>query len=98
ARPLYIAAHANDTRAGVVRATEPCVLGAAHRDDVLHVTKRLDIVDNCRTHIEAEDGRKKRGLDPGIGALAFKRLDQARLFAADVSARAPVNVNLDVKP
>src|SRR5205085_567601 len=70
---------------------------AAHLDDVLYVAKRLDVVDDRWTHVEAEDRGKIRRLDPRIGAFAFERFDQPGFFAANVSACAAVNVNLDVE-
>ena len=95
--PLHVAADANDARAGVVRAAEPGIFRAAHRDDVLHVAERLDVVHDRRAHVEAEHGGKIGRLDPRIGALAFERFDQAGFFAADVSAGAAMDVNLDVE-
>ena len=40
---------------------------------------------------------KYGGLMRGYGAFAFQRLDQAGFFAANVSARTAVNVNLQIK-
>ena len=97
AGPLHVAADAEDARAGVVRPAELGVFRAAHRDDMLHVAERLDVVDDRRAHVETEHGREIRRLDARIGALAFERLDQAGLFAADVGARAAMNVDLGVE-
>ena len=73
------------------------VFRAAHRDDVLHVAERLDVVHDRRAHVEPEHGRKIGRLDPRISALAFERFDQPGFFAADVSAGAAMDVNLDVE-
>ena len=63
---------------------------------MLHHAERLDVVDDRRTHVEAEHGREIGGLDARIGPLAFERLDKARLLAADIGARATVDVNLQI--
>ena len=73
------------------------IFRAAHRDDVLHVAKRLDVVHDRRAHVETEHRRKIRRLDARIGALAFERFDQAGFFAADVGAGAAMDVNLHVE-
>ena len=91
---LHVAADAEDARAGVVRRAELRVFRAAHLDDVLHVAERLDVVHDGRAHVEAEHRREIRRLDARIGALAFERFDQAGLLAADVSARAAMDVDL----
>ena len=96
AGPLHVAADADDARAGVVRRAELRVFGAAHADDVLHVAERLDVVDDGRAHVEAEHGREIRRLDARIGALAFERFDQAGFLAADVGARAAVDVDFQI--
>ena len=97
AGPLHVAAHANYARAGIIRPAKPRVRAAAHRDDVLHVTERLNVVHDRRAHVEAEDRGKIRRLDPRIGALAFERFDQAGFFAADVGARAAMDVNFHIE-
>jgi hypothetical protein len=73
------------------------VFRAAHLEDVLHVAEGLDVVDDGRAHVEAERGGEIRRLDARIGALAFERLDQAGLLAADVGAGAAVHVDLAVE-
>ena len=73
------------------------VFRAAHRDDVLHVAERFDVVHDRRAHVETEHRREIRRLDPRIGALAFERFDQAGFFAADVGAGAAMDVDLDVE-
>ena len=62
------------------------------------MAKRLHVVHDRRTHVETEDGGEIRRLDARIGAFAFERFDQSGFLAANVSARAAVNVNFDVEP
>jgi hypothetical protein len=61
------------------------------------MTERLDVVYNRRAHIKPEHCRKIGWFDAGVGAFAFKRFDQARFLAANVGARAAMNVNFSVK-
>ncbi len=56
----------------------------------------LHIVDHGRTIPDAFHSRK-RGFDTGVAPLAFQRLDQGRLFPADIGAGAPVHIDLAVK-
>ena len=64
---------------------------------MFHRAKGLHVVDDGRTHVEPEHGRKVRRLNPGIGAFALQRFDQPGFFAANVSAGPAVNVNLDIE-
>ena len=91
-----VAADADDARAGVVGRAELRVFRAAHRDDVLHGAERLDVVDDGRAHVEAEHRREIRRLDARIGPLAFERFDEAGFLAANVSARAAMNVDFQI--
>src|ERR1035437_5949375 len=93
---FYMAAQADDARAGVVRRAELGKFRAAHRDDVLHVAERLDVVDDGRAHPQAEHRRKIRRLDARIRPLAFERFDEAGFLAANVSARAAMDVNFQI--
>jgi hypothetical protein len=93
---FHLAAQTHDARAGVVRRAELRVFCAAHRDDVLHVAKRLDVVDDRRAHVEPEHGREIRRLDARIRTLAFERFDEAGFLAANVSTRAAMDVNLQI--
>src|ERR1019366_9165680 len=93
---FYMAAQADDARAGVVRRAELGKFHAAHRDDVLHVAKRLDVVDDGRAHPQAEHRRKIRRFDARIRPLAFERFDEAGFLAANVSARAAMDVNFQI--
>ena len=46
--------------------------------------------------VKAQHGRKIRRLDAGIGALAFQRFDQPGFLAANIGARAAMDVNFQV--
>src|SRR5205807_10263508 len=80
---LDVAAHANDSRPGVIWSAELRVFRAAHGDDMFHRAKSFDVVDDCRTHVEPEHGREIRRLDSRICALALERFDQPRFFTAN---------------
>src|SRR5205807_10528534 len=95
---FHAPAYTNDARAGIVRPTELRVFRSAHGDDVFHRAQRLDVVHDCRTHVESEHGRKVRRLDPWISTFAFERFDQAGFFAANISAGPTVNVYIDIEP
>ena len=91
-----MAAQADDARAGVVRRAELREFRASHRDNVLHVAERLDVVDDGRAHPQTEHGRKIRRLDARIRTLAFERFDEAGFLAANVGACAAMNVNFQI--
>src|SRR5690606_12068690 len=75
-------------------AERPVPLGAVP-DDVRHGRDRLDVVDR-RGHAEGADGRGERRLDAWLAAAALERVHEARLFTADVGARAAVQRDVDV--
>ena len=60
------------------------------------VAERLDVVDDGRAHVEAEHGGKVRRLDARVGALALERFDEAGFLAADVGARAAMDVDFEI--
>ena len=91
-----VAAEADDARAGVVRRAELGVFGTAHRDDVLHMAKRLDVVDDGRALVKAEHGREIRRLDARVGTLAFEGFDEPGFLTANVGARAAMNVEFEI--
>ena len=64
-------------------------------DDPRHVGEGLDVVDQRRPAVEALDRRERR-LQPRVAALAFERVEQRRLLAADVGAGAAVDDQLEV--
>ena len=86
-----MAGDAQDARARVARGADLRVGLAAHVDNVPNVAEGLDVVDDRRALVEAEDRGEIRGLDAGIGALALERLDEAGLLAAYVGAGAAVD-------
>ena len=92
--PLHAAARAVQLRAafvGEARLLEPL---DALADDVRHVADRFDVVDHRRLAPEAGD-RGKRRLRARVAALAFERVQERGLFAADVAAGADVQVQLE---
>src|SRR5205823_40767 len=62
--------------------------------DVRNTSQRLDIVDNRRLAKEPLDGRERR-LDPRPGPLALQAFDQPRLFTADISRSAAVDIDIE---
>src|SRR5690606_6746840 len=92
--PLHVAGDAEDTGAGVAGRADLRILLATDGGDGLHMAEGLHVVDDGRALVEAEDRGKVRRLDARVGALAFERLDQARLLAADVGAGATVDENV----
>jgi hypothetical protein len=65
---------------------------------MFHVAKRFHVIDDGWAHVETQHCREIGRLDSWIAAFALQRFDQAGLFAADISARPTMNVNLRVKP
>ena len=92
-----IAADADNPRAGIAGPAESRIFRAAHRDDMLHMTERFDVIDNGRAHIETKHCGKIRWFDPRVSALAFERFDQPRFLTANVGAGAAMNEDFDVK-
>ena len=95
ARALDVAGERDDPRAGRVLDAELRVLGAAHLDDRRDGRDRLDVVDQRRRRVEPGHRRERR-LRARLAALALQRLEQRRLLAADVGARAAVEDDRDV--
>ena len=96
ARPLHVAADAEQLRAAVLLRTERGEPLRAVQDDERHVAERLDVVHRGRALIEAGDGRERR-LDARLRALAFERFDERRLLARLVGAGAAVHVDVAVE-
>src|SRR5262249_22490646 len=69
---------------------------AAALDDVREVGQRLDVVDHSGLAVEALHSRERR-LEPGLTAQAFEGIDERRLLAADVGARASVDDDVTVE-
>ena len=61
------------------------------------MAKRLDVIHDCRAHIETKNGREIRWFDPGITPFALQRFDQPGFFATNISARAAIDVNLYIE-
>ena len=95
-RLLHIAAQTDDAGAGVVGRAQLGVLGRPHEHDVLHVTQRLDVVHDGRAHVEPQDRREVRRLDPGVSPLAFEGFDQTGFLATNIGAGTAMHVNLQI--
>src|SRR5690606_25230309 len=67
----------------------------AHAEDGRERGDRLHVVDHRRRAEETRD-RREGWLEPRPALTALEAVEQARLLAADVGARAPVDV--DVEP
>ena len=93
----YVAANANNPGAGIAGPAKSRILRAAHRNDMLHVTERFDVVHDGRTHVEAQRCGEVRRFDPRIRALAFERFDQPRFLTANVGAGAAMNEDFHIK-
>ena len=66
----------------------------AELEHLRHGRDRLDVVDQRRRRVETGDRRERR-LRARLAALAFERLEQAGLLAADVRAGAAVQDDRD---
>ena len=94
---LHVPAHAQGARAAIAGRAKFGERLTAHGKDMLHMTKRLDVVDDGRAIVETEDRRKKGRLDPRVRTLAFQRLEQARFLAANVSSGTLMDEDIAVK-
>ena len=94
AGPAHVPRDTQDPRARVVGCADFRVGLTPPLRDVPDVAERLHVVDDRRALVEPEDRGKIGGLDARVGAFALYRLDKARLLAADVGARAAVDVDL----
>src|SRR5262249_23730122 len=68
---LNVSAHAQEPGSCIIRFADFCVFGPAHPYDMLYVAEGLDIVDDRRAHVQAQDSGKVGGLDARIRPLAF---------------------------
>ena len=96
ARALDVARDAPDLETAVLFAAQVREGLPAILDNPRDVGDRLDVVHDRRA-VEQADGRRERRLIPRLAGLALERLDERHLLAADVRARAGVNVNLAVE-
>src|SRR5690606_33825146 len=71
-RILHVSGDTENPGAGMPCHSELRILIPTHADDVFHMAKRLDVVDDRRAHVETQRGREIRRLDPWIWALAFQ--------------------------
>ena len=69
---------------------------AALEQDVEHVDQGLDVVDHGRLAEEA-DLRRERRLRARLAALAFDRVEERRLLAADVGAGAAADLDVEAE-
>ena len=81
--------------AGVVGLPKPANHAAPRRRMCRHDRDGLDVVDGGRAAVDAGAGRERR-LQARLALLALQALQQRRLFAADVSAGAVVDVEVEV--
>src|SRR6185437_1522993 len=95
-RALHLAAHAEDLRSAVLRATQATEPVGASAHDVGDVTERLDVVDHRRAAPEATHLREWR-LRPRDGSPTFEATQQCRLLAADVAPCAAMQVQLEIE-
>src|SRR5206468_2984400 len=75
-------------------APDPSVAPLEH--DVQDVDQRLDVVGQRRL-AEQTDLHRERRLVPRLAALAFDGVEQRRLLAAYIGARATPNLDLEIK-
>lgn len=94
---LHVAAHAHHAGAAIARGAHFGVFVGTEAEDVFYMADGFDVVDNGRSHVEAEDGREVGGLDAGIGAFAFEGFEKAGFLAADVSTCALVDIDVEVE-
>ena len=94
---LHVATDTEGTRATVAGGAELGELGRAHGDDVPDVAEGLDVVDDGRAVVEAEDGGEIRRFDARIRTFALERFEKARFFAADVGAGALMDINVAIE-
>src|SRR3954470_13152199 len=90
-----LAAQADDAGACVIGHAELRIFGSSHADDVPNGGERLDVIDDRRAHVEAQDRREIRRLDLRIGGLAFQGFDEAGFFATDVCPSPTVHGNFE---
>ena len=91
----HVAGDAEQLGAGVVLPADAREPGGAAAQDVGHLRDRLHVVDRGRAAIEAHIGRERR-LEPRLALLALEALEQRGLLAADIGARAVVDVEIEV--
>src|SRR5207247_11332102 len=89
-----VAADRHETCARGFISTELGVRGPSVVDDPWHGHERLDVVEQRRPAPGALDGGEGR-TGSRLGALAFERLEQRGLLAADIGAVAAVQTDVE---
>jgi hypothetical protein len=69
---------------------------AAVQGDQGRAGEGLDVVDDGRL-VEVAVGDRERRADARPSRLAFQRLDQRGLFAADIGARAQMDLDVEIE-
>src|SRR3984957_31161 len=92
---VHMAGDAEDFRAGVVRSADAGKPFRATAQYGRHNGNGLNIVDSGRTAINADVGREWR-LQARLAFLALEALQQCRLFAANISAGAVMDVAVEI--
>ena len=96
ARPLHRARDLHNLGAAILlRPLRSPPLGSTleherHAGDALHIVHHGGAAEDA-------DHRGERRLEAGLAGLPFERLDERRLFAADVGARAAMDVDVEVQ-
>ena len=91
-----VAADREDLGAAIVGLAALQVRSTAVADDPGNGRKGFGVVDGGGLAVQAEAGRERR-LEARLALLAFQRLQQRSLFAADVGAEAMVRVQLEAE-
>ncbi|EJK89854.1 hypothetical protein UUU_29730 [Klebsiella pneumoniae subsp. pneumoniae DSM 30104 = JCM 1662 = NBRC 14940] len=97
ARILHPAGEAHQLGASIFAGGNVLVPLDAVGEDRWHVAQGFYVVDAGRLAPDA-GARRERRLGSRVGAAAFQRVDQRRLFAADIAPCPGVHEQLEVKP
>ena len=97
AGPLHVAGNRIDHGAGRIGRAQRLEPIRAIFHDGRHAGQGLGIVDRGGTAVQTTL-RGERRLEAGLAGLAFQRLQEARLLAADIRARAHEGMQLEVDP
>src|SRR2546428_3860313 len=96
ARTRDVAADADELHAVEAALAPSLVPVGTLREDDRHRGERLDVVDQGGLLVEPVEPRERR-LVPRLRALAFERLEERRLLAADVATRAHENRDVEAQ-
>ena len=91
-----VAGNAEELEAGRLLRADGFEPVRALRQDRRHPRQRLDVVDDGRLAEEAGVDRERRAV-ARLAAMPFERLDERRLFAADVGAGAHADLDVEVE-